>query len=171
MKKAGRRKSVCLFCFCLSFLIFHTGIERTIPVKTKEVRKTIMLKSCSYCGKIHEKKMVCMQKNAAIKKRQRKASEEENKFRWSKVWKLKAKEIKQRDLFLCQVCLRQQDKRFNPHELSVHHIKKLRDEWDKRLDNDNLITLCRMHHEEAENGQLPIDYLLVVAAEQEENNR
>ena len=91
-------------------------------------------------------------------------------IRWSGAWKVKANEIKQRDLFLCQVCLRQQDKRFNPHELSVHHIRKLRDAWDKRLENDNLITLCRIHHEEAENGILPIDYLLAVAAEQEMKN-
>lgn len=129
-----------------------------------------MLKSCSYCGKIHDKKMICTQKNEAIKKRQRKASDKENKFRWSGAWKNKANEIKERDLCLCQLCIRQQDKRYNPHELSVHHIKKLRDAWDERLDNKNLITLCRVHHEEAESGVIPVAYLLAVASEQEKKS-
>ena len=167
-KRQAEEKSVCLFSISFYFLThIATGAESSAPEKW---RKNIMLRSCSYCGKIHEKKMVCLQKSAAIKKRQRKASDEENKFRWSGAWKAKANEIKQRDLFLCQVCLRQQDKKFNPHELSVHHIRKLRDAWEKRLENDNLITLCRMHHEEAESGILSIDYLLAVAAEQEEKN-
>ena len=37
-------------------------------------------------------------------------------------------------------------------ELSVHHIIGLRSDYDKRLDDDNLITLCRLHHEQAERG-------------------
>lgn len=129
-----------------------------------------MLKSCSYCGKIHDSKLRCNQKQEAIKKRQKKASDIENRFRWSGSWKKKADEIKQRDLYLCQLCLRQQDKMLNPHALSVHHIKKLRDAWDKRLDNDNLITLCNFHHEEAEKGAIPIEYLLAIAKEQEEKS-
>ena len=39
-------------------------------------------------------------------------------------------------------------------DLSVHHIVPLKVDYDRRLDNDNLITLCRYHHEAAERGYI-----------------
>ena len=39
--------------------------------------------------------------------------------------------------------------------LSVHHIEPLEEAWDLRLDENNLITLCSHHHEQAEAGKLP----------------
>ena len=37
-------------------------------------------------------------------------------------------------------------------ELEAHHIIPLEEDYNKRLDGDNLITLCRYHHELAEKG-------------------
>lgn len=143
--------------------------EIAIGNAMKEMRKKEMLKSCTYCGKIHDKKYMCQEKNTAIKNRQRKANDIENKFRWSAEWKKKAEDIKRRDMYLCQACIRNiagTSELYNPHDLSVHHIIKLRDDYNKRLDDDNLITLCRAHHEAAESGEIPADELRQIAEEQ-----
>ena len=119
-----------------------------------------MLKSCTYCGKIHDRKFVCKPKKEAVRKRMSKdANEKENKFRWSRAWKQKAEEIKRRDKYLCQICMRElydTQMKYNPYQLSVHHIIKLRDDYGSRLDNENLITLCRKHHEDADCGRLTL---------------
>ena len=60
--------------------------------------KIEMLRSCSYCGKIHDKKIICPQKKNAIRKHQCKSNDKENKFRWSGVWKRKAEEIKKEEI-------------------------------------------------------------------------
>ena len=48
---------------------------------------------------------------------------------------------------------------FNYNKLEVHHIEKLTENYDKRLDNDNLITLCVYHHKLADNGEIPKEEL------------
>ena len=131
----------------------------------------MLLKSCTYCGKIHDKKYICMEKDMAIRKRQKKDSTmEENKFRWSGVWKRKAEEIKQRDKYLCQVCARElynTTNKYNTHNLEVHHAVGLREDFSARLDNNNLITLCREHHEAAECGAIPLEEIKRIIMEQE----
>ena len=125
-----------------------------------------MKKACSKCGKIHERNYVCASGNAA----QSRAEKIAYAFRNRQVWKRKADEIRERDMNLCQVCLRgiyNARKRYNSYNLSVHHIVPLFADFDKRLDNDNLITLCRYHHELAERGRIPVRELLDIAAEQE----
>lgn len=130
-----------------------------------------MKKVCSYCGRIHEKKYICQAKKMAIKTRQEKpAGEKRHRFRSSGAWKKKAEQIKRRDNYLCQACIRQMsgtDLRYNTHALSVHHITGLKDNYDKRLDDDNLITLCRMHHDMAEHGELTAEALRRAAIEQQ----
>lgn len=49
----------------------------------------------------------------------------------------------------------------------MHHIIPLAEVWEKRLDNDNLILLCRAHHEKAEKGEVDRDTLHCIASEQE----
>jgi hypothetical protein len=41
----------------------------------------------------------------------------------------------------------------------VHHIIPLAEDYNKRLDNDNLITLCNYHHKLAEDNQIPREEL------------
>lgn len=127
-----------------------------------------MLKSCAYCGKIHDRKYLCPEKRQAGRERQRKASDKENRFRWGRGWKQKAKEIKKRDLYLCQACikgLKGTVRKYNSESLSVHHIAKLREDYGRRLDDDNLITLCRMHHEMADRGEIPASALAGIIKE------
>lgn len=62
-----------------------------------------MLKSCKYCGRIHDSKYICPNKPIRNKY---KVNTEEDKFRNTYVWQKKRKYIKERDKGLCQVCIR-----------------------------------------------------------------
>ena len=107
-----------------------------------------MLKSCSRCGKIHDINHKCY----ANSKQYYQADPKLRKFRNSTDWKSKAEEIKVRDKFLCQICLNENI--FNYKDLSVHHITPLAEDWSRKLDNTNLITLCDKHHKECESGKI-----------------
>lgn len=126
-----------------------------------------MLKSCTYCHRIHDGKTICQQKQAAINARQHRYKENRDidKFRNSKAWKDKREEIKRRDLYLCAPCLHEGHYTYN--NLSVHHAISMEQDMDKRLDNNNLITTCDRHHELMESGKIPIDVVLKIIEEQE----
>ena len=110
-----------------------------------------MKKSCTYCGKIHDKKYKCPGKPS-----RQNAVSKTDKYRSSEEWKNKRQEIRQRDLNLCVLCrlgLCCFDDRFLYNsKVEVHHITPLIEDWSKRLDNDNLISLCKYHHKLAESG-------------------
>lgn len=55
--------------------------------------------------------------------------------------------------------------------LSVHHIVKIEDDIDRAFDEDNLITLCRLHHDEAEEGKISQSLLQKIAKENGERYR
>ena len=125
-----------------------------------------MLKSCAYCGRIHDSKYDCGKKP---KKYKHKSKQE--KFRWTKAWQNKRKEIRERDSGVCQVCIRgiyNPYKQYEYNDISIHHAIPIQQDYDKRLDNDNLITLCEMHHKMAEDGKIPYDEIKEIIDEQEE---
>ena len=64
-------------------------------------------------------------------------------FYSSKAWRDKRKEILERDNHACVVC--SELYRITMAQ-DVHHILNLRENYDLRLDNDNLISLCSDHH-------------------------
>ena len=124
-----------------------------------------MLKSCKYCGKIHDSNFDCGKK--LIRKKIR---TKQNSFRGTQLWRRKSEEIRERDNYLCQLCIRElygARRKYNSNNIEVHHIIPLADDYDRRLDNDNLISLCSEHHEMAERGEIPCDVLLEIALEQE----
>lgn len=106
-----------------------------------------MLVSCSHCSGLHERGKTC-QKKPKRKKEETYIS----RFRSSSLWYKKSKEIKGRDKYLCQVCLL--DKKYTFNNLEVHHITPISSNWQKRLDNTNLITLCTVCHKRAEMGEI-----------------
>lgn len=108
-----------------------------------------MMKACSRCGKIHEYGHKCYANSRNYYQHDPKI----RKFRNSQSWHKKAEEIKERDKFLCQVCLK--NNAYNYRDLSVHHIQPLSDNWDLRLENSNLITVCETHHKDCECGKIP----------------
>lgn len=106
------------------------------------------LKACPYCGRIHERGYRCPRK--PVHKTERTEAE---RGRYTKAWRDKAKEIKERSRYLCAACLA--DGVYTYDTLEVHHIVPLRERPDLLLDDDNLICLCRRHHEMAESGGIP----------------
>lgn len=106
-----------------------------------------MLKSCKYCGRIVDEKHRCSKKPIY-----KKANPHITKFRNSKEWKLKRKDIRQRDKQLCRMCYL--NNRYVYNEIEVHHIEPLVFRFDLRLEDSNLISLCRMCHEDAEKGKI-----------------
>lgn len=119
-----------------------------------------MMKSCKYCGRIHDSKFDCGKKPKRFKQ-----NNDKDKFRWTKAWQRKREEIRERDRYLCQVCLR--EGRYNYEYLEVHHAVPLEEDFDKRLDNGSLITLCQRHHEMAECGEIPRRMIMRIINEQE----
>ena len=131
-----------------------------------------MLKACQYCGRVHSKKLDCDRKIKTLRERDAIQREREDKirsFRSSSAWKKKADAIRSRDSGLCLVC-KDELRRFGGKNGAligedVHHITPLAIDYDRRLDDGNLITLCRFHHEEAEAGEYSPEYLVKLVAE------
>lgn len=141
-----------------------------------------MLKSCSYCRKIHDRNYICHEKELALKNHRGKkvykskyemfGETNVDGFRSTREWKLKRKEIRHRDRNLCQICFRElynTIEKLNYTDLSVHHCEPLNENFDKRLDDLNLITVCEYHHRLCDNGTIPQDEVKKIIMEQEEN--
>lgn len=132
-----------------------------------------MLKSCSYCGRIHDSKYVCKQKEQKIRERQSMRSAKNKKvydFHRSHKWKEKSVTIRERDDYCCQVCVRglhNPDRQYETDNISVHHIVPIAEDRGNRLDDSNLISLCSKHHEMAERGEINRKELLRIVEEQE----
>lgn len=128
-----------------------------------------MKKACIYCGKIHDRKIICENKRKRLMRVRDVRNTKSDKFRSSAVWQHKRHEIKERDMYLCQVCIRSVGLDVNPYvstNISVHHIISLQQDFNKRLDSDNLITLCAYHHRQADSGKIPVQTLQKIVAEQ-----
>lgn len=122
-----------------------------------------MLRSCKYCGKIHDTKFNCGKRPVQIR------NSAIDKFRHAGAWEKKSLEIRERDHFLCQACIRNLPgtiRKLNYDNLSVHHAVPICKNWDARLDNNNLITLCSVHHEMAESGQMTLKTIRNIIDEQ-----
>lgn len=112
------------------------------------------------CGQKHPIGTECPNK---YKYKRENSSEENkivNKFYTSKSWREKREEIKSLDKGLCQRCLI----KFGivtTERLEIHHIEPLTVKWEKRLQNNNLITLCIQCHRWIDiknNGRLDFEW-------------
>ena len=116
-----------------------------------------MLKTCSRCGIVPEGH-ICPYR----KYRKREKDGKADKFRKSREWTRKSLEIRQRDRYLCVVCINNlynTISQYNYDKLEVHHITPINEDYDRRLDNDNLITLCNYHHKLSDDGYIPREEL------------
>ena len=119
-----------------------------------------MLKTCSVCGTIHDFNKICTRPK-------RKKKSEANQFRKTNSWREKSVSIRERDRYLCQVCITGKydtSYRYTYKDLEVHHIIPLNEDYSKRLDSNNLITLCRYHHKMAELGEISREELQEIVA-------
>ena len=124
-------------------------------------------KSCQYCGRVHDEGYKCIKR--PIK---RKKIDEAVKFRNSPKWQKNRKHIKERDNYLCQVCIRElygTKRKYNSEGLQVHHAVPINLSEDLKLDENNLITLCSMHHSMCDKGQIPYKEVKKIIDEQKIN--
>ena len=110
------------------------------------------------CGKQHPIGTECPNKYKYKKENSSEDNKKVNKFYSSKLWKSKREEIKSRDKGLCQRCLIKFGIVTTEH-LHVHHIVPLMKSWEKRLENNNLITLCVQCHSYCENNGFDFDWI------------
>lgn len=125
-----------------------------------------MLRGCPYCHKIHDSKFSC-----GMKQKEYKKYSEADKFRKSTAWIKKREQIRERDLNICQACIRELRGtliKYNSKDLSVHHAIAIEDDYGRRLDDDNLLTLCAMHHSMAEKKIIPFKIIKKIIDEQNE---
>lgn len=119
-----------------------------------------MLKLCSQCGQLHDFNSGPCQAGRTKK------DTEAVRFRNTSRWQRKRKEIRERDKRLCQVCLigaYNTQRMYTYENIEVNHIVPIKEDINKALDNDNLISLCSPHHKMADKGQIPRAVLVALA--------
>lgn len=87
---------------------------------------------------------------------------------------LRCQQIKKRDSYLCQICIREMYdtyRKYNCNDLQVHHAVPINASKELRLDDNNLITLCSMHHAMCDRGEISSDEVKKIISEQENNAR
>lgn len=120
-----------------------------------------MLKACSKCGKIHAYNYEC---KAGYTKRSfnDRQDKEASRLRSLSSWQKKRASIKERAFNLCEVCKAQGI--YNYTDIEIHHIKKLSEDPDGLLDDNNLVALCTLHHKQADKGIISVDDLKKLVA-------
>lgn len=109
---------------------------------------------CEKCGAIVEAqekaRLKALEKNGAYRKASNKRramknrDDKEQVFYASLSWRQLRKYVLSKCKGICVYCLLEKNE-FNEGK-DIHHIETLKDNWDRRLDSDNLICLCRDCH-------------------------
>ena len=115
-----------------------------------------MLKSCKYCGRVHDSKYDCGRKPKKINRRQ-----SGEMFRYTSTMKKKSEDVKKAASYLCEHHLYCGEIVYK--ELETHHIIKLQERPDLATEDSNLICLCRNCHEKAEKGEISPQLLREIA--------
>jgi len=149
--------------------------EKIVDIVYRERKVREMLRSCRYCGKIHDSSYQC-EKRPKREKKDTEAVRLRSSYRWQRV----RDRVRERDRNVCQLCMRRytSDKgtdhggrRYEYEDLSVHHIVPIEENKEFAFDERYLITLCGRHHEEAEQGLIDRDFLLEIVRENEEKRK
>lgn len=116
-----------------------------------------MLKSCKYCGRIHDEKLICPGKAQRISARNYRRGNNADRFRRSTSWTEMSRRVRARDFYMCLCCADGIYKTdgtevsiVETDNISVHHITPLEEDFSQRLDEHNLISVCATHHEMCE---------------------
>lgn len=113
----------------------------------------MITKQCSFCGKWIPVDQTCSCRAAVMKKRNRerhkdydthRRDREAASFYQSREWKDKRKAVLNLDQGI-DVYMYMTDGIIIPAD-TVHHIVPLRDDWSKRLDRDNLMSVASSTH-------------------------
>ena len=96
---------------------------------------------------MHDINGVCPQKPQRVKK-----PTEQTDIRSSHRWTKKSLEIRERDKFLCRLCLA--EGKLTYEGVEVHHIIPLEEDASLAFDNELLLSLCTVHHKQADRGEI-----------------
>lgn len=108
--------------------------------------------SCNFCGKIHEYGRCNATKVDNSRKRVT------GKYRADRRWYYARRQVLERDLYCCRMCL-DKDNYVEREGLEVHHIIPIYKNAEMVYDEHNLITLCKRHHRLVEDNSRYTDYL------------
>lgn len=114
------------------------------------------LKSCIYCGRVHPVDFICDKKLSKMKEKNNRTTTKYDRFRKTSAWVGMREYIKIRDYSICKVCACEGK---ISSTVQVHHIVPMREDETLWLDSNNLICLCKYHHEQAEKNSIKREYL------------
>lgn len=118
-----------------------------------------MYKTCSVCGKVHPRDMVCKRKRTFD-------GGDERRLRSKWAWTEKSRQVREQAHHLCEVCM---DKGQITYDgIEVHHITKVSEDASALLVDDNLICLCQEHHKQADRNEIDREYLRELAKKRQE---
>ena len=120
-----------------------------------------MTVSCRYCGGTHPAGVPCPKKPRGYHPKG--VPTRADRFRRTKRWQDMRELILERDYHLCRVCFEGSRGAFPAGRLQVHHIVPLAEDYGQRLDEENLISLCPLHHRDAEDGTISREELRALA--------
>ena len=120
-----------------------------------------MMVSCRYCGRVHKRGDVCPKRPQGHHPKGKPTRED--KFRRTRKWQAMREQILERDYHMCRICFEGKYGAFPPGKLEVHHIVPLVEDYSLRMEEDNLITLCPLHHHDAEDGTISREELRALA--------
>jgi len=112
------------------------------------------------CGQSHIVGEECPNRYKYKRQNASEINKKVNQFYTSKDWTIKKEQIKTRDKGMCQRCLIKFE-RITITDLEIHHIEKLMVRWEKRLQDDNLVCLCKRCHRYIDmmnNGELDFEF-------------
>jgi len=116
---------------------------------------------CANCGRLHSLD------DGSCRPARPKPNTEAAAFRSTYQWTKTAKQIKERDQYLCQICildLFDTFQQYNYRQLEVNHILPAEEYEALRLDWSNLLTMCVPHHKLADRGGIPVLLMQDLAA-------
>lgn len=99
---------------------------------------------CTNCQKIVPHDHICPNKQKPSPKK----TTEADSYRWTTQWAKLSRQIRERDHYLCQLCLSAHF--INSEGLSVHHITPIKEDPSLAYEEENLITLCSACHHKVE---------------------
>lgn len=120
-----------------------------------------MLTVCSNCGKLHDLD------DGSCRPARTAQSTEASRFRDQRRWKKMSIAIRERDHYLCQICIIEAFDtydQYNYRMLEVNHIIPLEQDISLGLEPTNLLTMCTTHHKLADHGKIPRQLMLDLAA-------
>lgn len=151
----GKKREVFRWIVCYNITVKNVKPQGPVSCGFLYL-ENYMLKSCPYCGRIHDNSFDCGKKPKRISRRH-----ESEEGRYTRAWRKKAALVKAECHYLCEYCLSKG--RYTYEGLSVHHIVKLRERPDLLLDDNNLVCLCGRCHALADDGGIPAEDLRKLA--------